>query len=185
MISNCLGRLSSPRGKTTYLSSENTSNCLAVVWGVETSMFPPTPLWQKYASSIWNIVENTIASLQLQRFVLYLWRFKHVVFMPPIDPWMIRRKPQTNLGPQTELARFVLDLLDPIFQFSQVSQFSNSDFCFGGVGGGWVGGDVWGLGGFFCFIIQDARNSFWLAFLGSSPQWVQVPAETKPCHGYP
>ena len=165
MISNCLGRLSSPRGKTTYLSSENTSNCLAVVWGVETSMFPPTPLWQKYASSIWNTVENTIASLQLQRFGWYLWRFKHVVFMPPIDPWMIRRKPQTNLGPQTELARFVLDLLDPIFNFPKFRNFPIRISVSVGWGvGGWVGGDVWGLGGFFCFIIQDARNSFLIRF---------------------
>ena len=42
-------------------------------------------------------------------------------------------------------------------------------------------------GGFYysCFITQDSRNLFLDAFRGSSPHWVQVLAENKPCHGYP
>ena len=140
MISNCLGRLSSPRGKTTYLSSENTSNCLAVVWGVETSMFPPHPPMAeicfqhlKYCGEHNRI--TTVATFWLVSLALQA-RCVHA------SNWSLDDSEETPnyLGPQTELARFVLDLLDPIFNFPKFRNFPIRISVSVGWGvGGWVG----------------------------------------------
>jgi len=161
MISNCLGRLSSPRGKTTYLSSENTSNCLAVVWGVETSMFPPHPPMAeicfqhlKYCGEhnrITTVATFWLVSLALQARCVHAsnWSLDDSEETPN-KPWTPNRTRAICFGPFG--SHFSIFPSFAIFQFGFLFRW----------GGGWVGG--WGrvgLGGFFLFY-NTGRSQFFL-----------------------